>query len=63
MSTHTIAMSNLGEILITCEFDTIQMLLKICIDLMIDSAMLKFKRLLESLIMYEIPKIFRYDFD
>lgn len=56
-------MSDLGETLIICGFDTIQMLLKIYVDLMIDSAMLKFKKLLESLIMYEISKIFRYDFN
>ena len=56
-----ITMSNLGEILIIYSFDIIQMLLKIYINLMIDSATLEFKRLL--LMMYRISKIFRYDFD
>jgi len=63
MLTHIITISDLGEILITCDFDTRQMLLKIYVDLMMDSVILEFKRLLEPLIMYGIPKIFRYNFN
>jgi len=57
------AMSNLGKTLMTHDFDTRQMLLKMHVNLMMDSAALKFKRLLKHLMMYGISKIFKYDFD
>jgi len=63
MSSHIIDIFNVGETLITLGLDTIIILLKMWLFLMIFSTILAEIEVLEFSRRLEIPKILRYDFN
>jgi len=63
MSSHIMDISNVGETLITLGLDTITILLKMWLFLMIFSTISAEIEVLEFLRRLEIPEILRYDFN
>jgi len=63
MLIQTIAILDLGDVLITHSFNASDKLLKIWLDLITDSTNSEEIGTLEFLMKYRIPIIFKYDFD